>query len=189
MRLARSRMFGPVMRFLGSIAVVAVLASGSAQAADALMPTKAPPFVAAYNWSGLYVGGHLGAAFTRADYFKTTAIPSPLDKKGGGSRTGWTAGAGMEYALWNNWAVRLEYDYLDFGSRTFAMNNIASGAFAENATVRLKAHEVKLGLNYLFNPGNFNPIVLPAGQTKQTEPEPQRLGLPAPLDFTAVSDL
>src|SRR5437763_15168586 len=61
MRLARSRMFGPIMRFLGSIAAVALLASTSAQAADALVPTKAPLFVAAYSWSGLYVGGHVGA--------------------------------------------------------------------------------------------------------------------------------
>ena len=264
----------PVIRSLGSIAAVAaLLANTGAQAADALVPTKAPLFVAGYSWSGLYVGGHVGGgfsyrnwmlsdgslaeagnavmlggqigfnhqvgkwviglegeaawgnlkdegvcpdgvntcwtrqswlatatgrigyafdpalfylkgggAFTRADYFKTAPIPSPLDEKGGGFRIGWTAGVGMDYALWNNWSVRLEYDYLDFGSRAFAMNNIATGAFAENVTVRLKAHEVKLGLNYLFNPGNFNPIVLPAGQTKQTEPEPQRLGLPAPLD-------
>jgi hypothetical protein len=88
----------------------------------------------------------------------------------------------MDYALWNNWSVRLEYDYLDFGSRTFAMNNIATGAFAENATVRLKAHEVKLGLKYLFNAANFNPIVPPTAPAKKNEPEPQRLGLPAPLD-------
>jgi outer membrane immunogenic protein len=272
MRLARSRMFGPVMRFLGSIAVVAVLASGSAQAADALVPTKAPPFVAAYNWSGPYVGGHVGAgfsyrnwtlgdgslaeagdaamlggqigfnyqvgpwvlgvegdaawgnlkdeggcpdgvtrcwtrqnwlatatgrigyafdqalfylkggaAFTRADYFKTAPIPSVFDERGGGRRDGWTAGAGMEYALWNNWTVRLEYDYLDFGSRTFAMNNIATAAFAENATVRLKAHEVKLGLNYLFNASQWPPV-FPAPQKTASEPEPKRLGLPAPLD-------
>jgi opacity protein-like surface antigen len=31
----------------------------------------------------------------------------------------------MEYALWNNRTMRLEYDYLDFGSRSFALNNIA----------------------------------------------------------------
>ena len=121
-----------------------------------------------------------GAAFTRADYFKTAPIPSPLDERGGGPRAGWTAGVGMDYALWNNWSVRLEYDYLDFGSRAFAMNN--AGTFAENVTVRLKAHEVKLGLNYLFNAGNLNPVVPPAPQSNKNEPDPQRLGLPAPLD-------
>src|SRR5262249_53915440 len=54
----------PVMRFVGSIAAVVLLTSTSAQAADALIPTKARPFVAANDWSGLYVGGHLGAGFS-----------------------------------------------------------------------------------------------------------------------------
>jgi opacity protein-like surface antigen len=253
---------------------IASLASGAAQAADALMPMKAPPLVAAYSWSGLYVGGHLGAgfsyrywtvadgatsevgdavmlggqigynyqignlvmgveseaawgnlkdenvcpdgvntcwtrqnwlatvtgrlgyafnqalfyvkggaAFTRPDYFKTAPFPSVLDERGGGRRDGWTAGTGMEYALWNNWAVRLEYDYLDFGSRTFALNNIATGMFAENVTVRQKAHEVKLGLNYLFNASQWPPVFpTPQNSKAASEPEPKRLGLPAPLD-------
>jgi opacity protein-like surface antigen len=262
------------MRFLGSMVAIASLASGAAQAADALMPMKAPPLVAAYSWSGLYVGGHLGAgfsyrywtvadgatsevgdavmlggqigynyqignlvmgveseaawgnlkdenvcpdgvntcwtrqnwlatvtgrlgyafnqalfyvkggaAFTRPDYFKTAPFPSVLDERGGGRRDGWTAGTGMEYALWNNWAVRLEYDYLDFDSRTFALNNIATGMFAENVTVRQKAHEVKLGLNYLFNASQWPPVFpTPQNSKAASEPEPKRLGLPAPLD-------
>src|SRR5215472_8167786 len=274
MRLARSRIVGPVMRFLGGIAAVGLLASTSAQAADALSPTKARPFVAAYDWSGLYVGGQLGAgfsyrnwtlsdgslaeagdaamlggqigynyqvgkwvigvegdaawgnlkdecacpdgitscwtrqswlatatgrigyafdpalfylkggaAFTHQDYFKTAPIPSPLDEKGGGFRTGWTVGVGMDYALWNNWSVRLEYDYLDFGSRTFALNNIATGMFAENVTVRQKAHEVKLGLNYLFNASQWPPVFpTPQNSKAASEPEPKRLGLAAPVD-------
>ena len=96
-----------------------------------------------------------GAAFTHSDYFKTAQIPSPLDERSDGRRNGWTAGAGMEYALWRSWTMRLEYDYLEFGSRSFAMTNIASGAFAENLVVRQKAHEVKFGLNYLFNANNW----------------------------------
>src|SRR6266566_8109598 len=123
-----------------------------------------------------------GAAFTRADYFKTAPIPSTLDERGSGARNGWTAGVGMDYALWNNWSLRLEYDYLNFGSRTFALSSSATGMFAENVTVGQKAHEVKLGLNYLFNVSNLNPIVLPAPQSNKSEAQPQRLGLPAPLD-------
>src|SRR5262249_25638146 len=84
----------------------------------------------AFDRALFYVKG--GAAFTRADYFKTAPIPSILDERGGGRRDGWITGAGMEYALWNNWTMRLEYDYLDFGSRTIALNNIATGVFAEN---------------------------------------------------------
>src|SRR5207253_2399401 len=86
---------------------------------------------------------------------------SPLDESGGGRIRGRTVGAGMEYALWGNWTMRLEYDYLDFGARSVAMNNIATGDFAENVLVRQKAHEVKLGLNYLFNANNWTPAGYP----------------------------
>jgi len=135
----------------------------------------------AFDQALFYLKG--GAAFTRSDYFKTAPIPSILDEKGGGRRDGWITGAGMEYALWNNWTMRLEYDYLDFGARTVALNNIATGVFAENVTVRQKAHEVKLGLNYLFNGSQWPPVFPEAKKSKAaTEPEPKRLGLPAPLD-------
>jgi opacity protein-like surface antigen len=124
-----------------------------------------------------YVKG--GAAFTHADYFKTAQIPSIFDESAGSRRSGWTAGAGMEYALWRSWTLKLEYDYLNFGSRTLAMTNIASGAFAENVAIRQAAHEVKLGLNYLFNANNW---ALVPPRSKASEPEQKRLGLSAPLD-------
>lgn len=38
----------------------------------------------------------------------------PLDSLDGW-RTGWTAGAGVEYALANNWSANLEYRYTDLG--------------------------------------------------------------------------
>jgi opacity protein-like surface antigen len=123
-----------------------------------------------------------GAAFTHSDYFKTAPLPSALDERSGGRRSGWTAGAGMEYALWNSWTLRLEYDYSDFGSRSFAMANIATGAFAENVTVRQKAHEVKLGVNYLFNANNWTSLFPQQKNKPASEPEPHRTGLPAPLD-------
>jgi opacity protein-like surface antigen len=134
----------------------------------------------AFDSALFYLKG--GAAFTRSDYFKTAQLPSVLDEKGGGRRNGWTVGAGMEYALWRSWTLKLEYDYLDFGSRSFAMSNIATGAFAENVVVRQKAHEVKLGLNYLFNASNWMPLLPQKKSKTASEPDPKRTGLPAPLD-------
>jgi opacity protein-like surface antigen len=126
----------------------------------------------------------IGAAFTDADYFKTAPMASVLDERGGGRRDGLTAGVGGEFALWNRWTLRLEYDYMNFGSRAFAMNNIATGIFAESAMVQQTAHEVKLGLNYMLNGPSWPPVssIPPKKEKAVSEPEPKRLGLPAPLD-------
>jgi outer membrane immunogenic protein len=34
---------------------------------------------------------------------------------GGQDRVGWTVGTGIEWGLWQNWSVKAEYDYIDFG--------------------------------------------------------------------------
>ena len=49
--------------------------------------------------------------------FQDGQVPSHARRERGGRRNGWTVGAGMEYALWRSWTLKLEYDYLDFGSR------------------------------------------------------------------------
>ena len=61
------------------------------------------------------------------------------------TRTGWTAGAGLEYALTNNWAVRAEYDYLGFGSKQFNFGGVSTNA-------DLNVQEVKAGFDYKFGP-------------------------------------
>lgn len=57
---------------------------------------------------------------------------------------GWTAGAGLEYAFAGPWTARVEYDYIDLGSRTVALPPPAPAALAVDPAV----HRVTLGLNY-----------------------------------------
>ena len=66
------------------------------------------------------------------------------------TRSGWTAGGGIEYQLTNMWSVNLEYDYLDFGTSTpsFASNVTPADDFAEN--IRNHVHMVTVGANYKF---------------------------------------
>src|SRR6266851_8827093 len=64
------------------------------------------------------------------------------------TRVGWTVGAGVEWAVWQNWSVKLEYDYLDFGSRTVNFNDALLGT--ANISVSQRISEVKLGVNYRF---------------------------------------
>ena len=59
---------------LGSIALLALGAGGSAPAADVRLPVyKAPPPVAVYSWTGFYVGGNIGYSWGKAD--TDVAIP------------------------------------------------------------------------------------------------------------------
>ena len=96
-----------------------------------------------------YVRG--GAAWTHYKYsFDAPGIGNAF---GTFSRTGWMLGIGVEHAFWDNVSAKLEYNYLDFGTRT--ENLTTTGALgADPADIRLVAHLLKLGLNYRFSLSN-----------------------------------
>ena len=70
-----------------------------------------------------------------------------FDFEGVDLRAGWTAGAGAEWALWENWSARLEYDYYDFGHRTVLMSD-AINAISGPVDIKQTVQTVKLGLNF-----------------------------------------
>ena len=57
------------------------------------------------------------------------------------TRTGWTAGVGLEYMMWSAWSVKLEYLYADLGTAACT----ACGGGVDYTT-----HIVRAGLNYRF---------------------------------------
>ena len=63
------------------------------------------------------------------------------------TRLGWTAGAGLEKKFNRNWSAKLEYIYLDFGSRTYF------GGTASQTDVTFRDHIVRAGINYQFTSG------------------------------------
>jgi outer membrane immunogenic protein len=95
-----------------------------------------------------------GAAWARDRYqfngqvLTSPSFVTPFNFGASETRVGWTVGAGVEWAVWENWSVKLEYDYLDFGSRTVTFNDPLSGA--ANISVSQRISEVKLGVNYRF---------------------------------------
>jgi outer membrane immunogenic protein len=64
-----------VGRISTSIVGLALLASGPAMSAD--LPVKAPPPVAVYDWTGFYVGGNIGGAWSKGDVGPNTGAPFP----------------------------------------------------------------------------------------------------------------
>lgn len=59
-------------------------------------------------------------------------------------RTGWTVGAGAEYAFDRSWSARAEYQYFDLGSRTLTDTQ------GDTASAAVNAHVIKAGVNFRF---------------------------------------
>jgi len=58
---------------------------------------------------------------------------------------GWTAGAGIEYALNNNWVTRIEYRHSDFGSQHY------DALLPQNSfNFDLSVNEIRGGIAYKF---------------------------------------
>lgn len=221
--------------------------TGAAQSAIAAdLPVKAQPLpaaVAAFTWTGIYVGGHVGYGWARKEWSDPFEIPpgigshnatgwlggiqggadyqignfvlgvegqyswadlkgdhvNPFDipdilttkvssvatvagrlgyavdrvlfyAKGGGAwirdkhtivdlgiveatasatRSGWLAGGGIEYAFWNNFSAKLEYNYMDFGTRRLSFTDLEGGPNFP-LDIRQNLQTVTLGVNYRF---------------------------------------
>ncbi len=234
--------------FLLATVAGAALISGSAFAADLPVRTAAPAFVApvsAYSWSGFYVGGQIGGAWTSASVtpyiapgfvgagagvsvspsgvvgglhagfnwqmsqvvlglegdaelsgvsgstavgggfirdrddfrgsirarlgfavdraliyatggvafqnFKSTNTLGAVSSSYSTSRTGWTLGGGIEFAINNQWSVRGEYRYSDFGR--WGYNTLAGDPLLPAGSIRqrLTDSSVRIGVSYHFN--------------------------------------
>jgi outer membrane immunogenic protein len=61
------------------------------------------------------------------------------------TKLGWTAGAGIEYAIYGAWSAKAEYLYFELGRMT--CGTLACGTEVD---VKLKGNLVRTGLNYRF---------------------------------------
>jgi outer membrane immunogenic protein len=107
------------------------------------------------------VTGRVGAAFDRLLVYGKGGVAfahdhdSLNDIAGGAAttsltRTGWTAGAGLEYAFAPNWSAKIEYDYLGFGSETVNLPTTVFPTYSSSASLNIQ--EVKAGINFKFGP-------------------------------------
>ena len=83
-----------------------------------------------------------GAAWAR-DKYSTNFYAFPGSEVTD-TRLGWTVGAGVEYAFAPQWTAKLEYNYMDFGTRDVSFSPGTS------TSIDQQVHAVKFGVNYKF---------------------------------------
>ena len=99
-----------------------------------------------YAWNDWLLYGKGGAAWAGNRYSAFDAAVT-YDYAGLENRFGWTAGAGIEWAFWHDWSVRLEYDYYGFGTRSVTFIDNITGNVGP-LDIKQNIQVVKLGLNF-----------------------------------------
>jgi outer membrane immunogenic protein len=98
----------------------------------------------------IYAKGGIAFADVQNRASDLVGVGGPIDltdfSSRSGTRTGWTVGAGLEYAFTNSWRGRLEYQYMDFGDQR--STNLDGDFFRHSNSVQT----VRAGLNYYFTP-------------------------------------
>lgn len=102
----------------------------------------------------LYATG--GLAYGHIDYSSNSNFASFLGIQNypsnvGKTKVGWTIGGGGEWAIANNWSMKLEYLYIDLGNETrIADGSPANPPFQIAYSSKTQEHILRLGLNYKF---------------------------------------
>lgn len=97
------------------------------------------------RWLGYVTGG---AAFAGTSVNVCNTLGCVSDSA---TRIGWTAGAGIEYALMGRWSVKVEYLYANFGTASYInpATTISSFTFVTR-NVTLSDNIARVGINYKF---------------------------------------
>jgi outer membrane immunogenic protein len=113
-----------------------------------------------WAWDRWLIYAKGGVAWVGDKYHVVDGNNTPSLYDASEDRLGWTAGIGIEWAFWNNWSAKLEYDFYDFGRRTVLIprtNNAESfDIFA--VLIKQEINTVKFGINYRFGWGKA-PVV------------------------------
>jgi outer membrane immunogenic protein len=116
-------------------------------------------------WDRFLIFATGGAAFTGISNNYSAFLPAlSLSQSSNVSKTrsGWTVGGGLEYALTNNWSVQVEYRYSDFGHYTdfpFAGVSAVGAVFQASSGHHLTENQVQAGLSYKFDSFPLAPVV------------------------------
>jgi len=96
---------------------------------------------AGWDFNGWLLYGTAGAAFARV---RAGQDGCPVTFCGERTRTGWTAGVGVETMFWQNWSAKLEYLHYDLGNDFM---------YTPGPSVRVldRGDMIRAGINYHFD--------------------------------------
>jgi len=124
----------------------------------ALAGVTAAPSLLVYATGGLAYGqveDKFNISWTEPRTPPVTFSPSLKDSE---TRTGWTVGAGAEYALSKGWSVSAEYLYVDLGSSNFSKYDKATNNTFKAEDLDSAFHTARLGLNYKLGGNVYEPL-------------------------------
>ncbi|MDQ0474869.1 outer membrane protein [Labrys wisconsinensis] len=107
---------------------------------------------AGFAWDRFLIYGTGGVAFGGIDY-RVSGIDgggNTVDMKKNDTQVGWTAGAGLEYAITDNWTAKLEYQYINFGKEKITAAVVPPNGIDVSTNETVQTHTVRLGVNYKF---------------------------------------
>ena len=129
-------------RYLAAMLITAAV--GTANAAD--MPTKAPVYAAPFNWTGFYIGAHVGAGWSTKEWSEVGVVFANYNLNGflGGGQIGynWQSGWAVFGVEADASATDIRGSFSDFGisSKIDALGTITArfGGAVDHALVYVK---------------------------------------------------
>jgi outer membrane immunogenic protein len=110
----------------------------------------ATPKFLVYGTGGLAVGHTESAVYSNSPSASGPYVWSASESK---TRTGWTAGGGVEWMLAPRWSAKGEYLYVDLGSHDFVLANDPlnpTPTFTQSGSADYRYSIVRAGVNYHF---------------------------------------
>ena len=107
-----------------------------------------------------------GGAWAQVEYTQAVAAGPVFSQQTlTDNRSGYVVGAGVEFGMTENLSAKLEYDYLGFGTKTYAFGNLSAPVggvntpFALPVSWKSSLQMVTVGMNYRFNWGGGGAVV------------------------------
>jgi outer membrane immunogenic protein len=124
------------------------------QSQQTFLATVRPRLGVAFDHALLYGTGGLAIGTLKTnDSFGSFGNTSIAGISTSTTRTGWTAGAGLEWAFNRNWSAKVEYLHVDLGSSSDTIPSCIGCATGSDITINHKFTEevARVGVNYLFH--------------------------------------